>query len=60
MTKNEFKNLKYLISKKDKEIDTEIKALQRAIDQRMGDTARVKQKHTELKGLHNEIGKASH
>ena len=55
MTKNEFRALKYKINKKDKEITTEIKALQRAIDQRMGDTARIKQKFMELRGLHNQL-----
>lgn len=60
MTKSDFKNLKYRINKKIKEVDVEIKALQRAIDRNMGDTAMVKRKHGELKVLLSELNEVSH
>ena len=60
MTKNEFKILRGKIKKKSQEMKTEIKATQRAIDQRMGDTGRITQKHTELDALLSELKKASH
>lgn len=60
MTKSEFKNLKHRINKKSKEIDVETKALQRAIDRNMGDTAMIKRKLTELKELLSELKDVSH
>lgn len=60
MTKSEFKTLKHRINKKMEEMIVEIKALQRAINRRMGDTAMIKQKYIELKGLLNQLNNASH
>jgi hypothetical protein len=60
MTKNEFKSLKSKINKKMDEIRVETKALQRAIDRRMGDTSRIARKHIELRGLLNQLSEAHH
>lgn len=60
MTKDKFKILKHLITKKSKEVDVEIKATQRAIDRGMGDTGMIKRKFGELKGLLAELKDVSH
>lgn len=59
-TKTEIKIFKNRIRNKIEEIDVETKALQRAIDNRMGDTERLHEKHGDLKKLVNEFGKENH
>lgn len=57
MTKNEYKFrvFKNRIRNKMQEIDVETKALQRAINNRMGNTGRLHEKHGDLKRMVNEL-----
>lgn len=55
MLKKEMKSLLWNVNCKMKEMKTEIKALQAAIDRGKGDTGRVGDKFKELKLLHKEI-----
>jgi hypothetical protein len=55
MLKKEMKMLHSKVNCKMKEIKTEIKALQQAIDRGKGDTGRIGDKFKELKLLHKEI-----